>query len=101
MGAFRNKSATLADFATFVSAIAGRDVIDKTGIQERYKFDVDWSKEIQNEIQAGNWDPRNPGRGDPAIALAGVKRLGLRLEPAKEIRKILVVDRVNKMPTRN
>lgn len=98
MGAFRNKSASLADFANFVSAIAGRAVIDKTGIQGLYKFDVDWTKEIQDERQAGNWDPRN---GNPGIALAGVKKLGLKLEPGKELQKILVVDRVNKEPTAN
>jgi uncharacterized protein (TIGR03435 family) len=95
MGAFKNKSASLADFAGFLWALMDREVVDRTGIQGLYKFDVDWSKEIGETI--GQYGPH----GDPAIALAGVKRLGLKLEPRKELQKVMVVDRVNKEPTPN
>jgi uncharacterized protein (TIGR03435 family) len=97
-GIFRNKSASLAQLAEFVSRIAGRTVVDRTGIQGLYRFDLDWSKQIENERQSGGSDPRN---GGPGIAFAEVKQLGLKLEPGKELRKVLVVDHVNKEPTPN
>jgi uncharacterized protein (TIGR03435 family) len=97
-GIFRNKSASLAQLAEFISRIAGRTVVDRTGIQGLYRFDLDWSKQIENERQSGGSDPRN---GFPGIALAEVKHLGLKLEPGKELRKVLVVDHVNKEPTPN
>jgi uncharacterized protein (TIGR03435 family) len=93
MWVFKHKSASLADFARFVTSVAGRDVVDQTGIQGRYEFNEDWSKEVVNGMSAGGVDP--------GIAIAGVKRMGLKLQPGKEMRKILVVDRVNKKPTAN
>ena len=97
-GVFKNKSATLAAFAEFLTGIAGRSVVDRTGIQGLYKFNLDWSKAIQNERQSGGWDPRD---GDPGVAFAEVKSLGLKLEPGKDLQKVLVVDHVNKEPTPN
>ena len=39
--------------------------------------------------------------GDPTIVLTGVKGLGLKLEPRKEPLKVMVVDRLNKVPAPN
>jgi len=95
MFVFKNKSASLADFAGFLWSLTDREVLDKTGIQGLYKFDVDWSKEMQDSMQ-------DYGRsGNPAIAREGLKRMGLKLEPRKEPLKVMVVDRVNKEPTPN
>ena len=95
MGAFKKKSASLAGFAEFLSSLMDREVVDKTGLTEQYKFDVDWTKEIGATM--GEF-----GRhGDPTIVLTGIKRLGLKLEARKEALKIMVVDRVNKEPTPN
>jgi uncharacterized protein (TIGR03435 family) len=72
-----------------------REVVDKTGLSGQYKFDVDWSKEIGATM--GEF-----GRhGDPTIVLTGVKGLGLKLEPRKEPLKVMVVDRLNKVPAPN
>jgi uncharacterized protein (TIGR03435 family) len=95
MGAFKKKSASLEVFASFLSSLTDHEVFDKTGIQGLYKFDVDWSKEIQDSMQ-------DYGRsGNPAIARERVKSLGLKLEPRKEPLKVMVVDHVNKEPTPN
>jgi uncharacterized protein (TIGR03435 family) len=87
MGAFSRKSASLADFAGFLSNVAGRLVLDRTGMQGQFQFDVDWGAELQES------------HGDPSIVLTEVKRIGLKLEPRNEPVKILVIDHVNKMPT--
>lgn len=89
---FRTKSATIADFAAFLSSVVGSDVIDTTGIQGRYQFDLDWRNELQEA------DARSSAL---AVALAEVKRLGLKLEGATETRKILVVDHLDDRPTPN
>jgi uncharacterized protein (TIGR03435 family) len=88
---FRQNSATLARFAKFLASVVGRDVVDRTGIEEHFRFDVDWSAELQR-------DPGNDGAG---LAMSAVKVLGLKLEAGKELRKILIVDRVNQRPTPN
>jgi uncharacterized protein (TIGR03435 family) len=95
-GGFKGDSASIADFAGFLSTVAGHSVVDKTGLEGNYKFDVDWNKEIENSAES---DPQHAI--DPGVALEGVKRFGLKLEPDKETRQFLVVDRVNKEPTPN
>jgi uncharacterized protein (TIGR03435 family) len=94
MGKFIKKSSSLSDFAGFLSGLTGLPVLDKTGIQGQFKFDVDWSREVQTSI-------REFGGGDPGVALDGVKRLGLKLERRKEAMKIMVVDHINQKPTPN
>ncbi len=95
MGKYIRKSASLGDFASFLSGLAGRPVSDKTGISGQFRFDVDWSQQLQESMSTF-------GRGgDPGIALREVKQLGLRLEPGKEATKYLVIDHMNKMPTPN
>ncbi len=88
---FQSKSQTVSAFARFLSSVAGRDVIDKTGIQGNYQFNVDWMRYLNEE---------GPGIG-PDLAISGAKSLGLKLQPGKETRKVLVIDHVNKMPTPN
>jgi uncharacterized protein (TIGR03435 family) len=95
MAAFKRKSASLAEFASFISSLTDREVVDKTGVQGQYRFDVDWSKEVTETM--GEF-----GRhGDPAIVHSGLKRLGLKLEPQRQLRKLMVVDRINKEPIPN
>jgi uncharacterized protein (TIGR03435 family) len=90
MWVFKVKSASLADFAEFLSPFTGRGVVDRTGLPGRYRFDVDWNEEIRQ-------DPGNA----LGVALASVKSMGLKLEPGKAIVKLLVVDQVSKEPTAN
>ena len=89
----RVKAADLPGLARFLSSVAGRDVVDRTGIQGKYEFDLDWSRELQ--------EPGGSQANGFGAAAGGVKALGLKLEAGKESRKILVVDRANKAPTPN
>jgi uncharacterized protein (TIGR03435 family) len=95
MGKFQRKSATLADFAGFLGFYLTNQVFDRTGIPGSFQFDLDWTRETIASMRDFG------GRGDPAIALRGVKPLGLRLEPRKEPLKFLIIDHVNKEPTAN
>ena len=72
-----------------------RQVVDRTGVQGQFQFDLDWSKEILATVQ--EFGPH----GDPNIVFTGVKRLGLKLEARKEPVRTMVIDHVNREPTAN
>jgi len=95
MYAFQKKSATLADFASFLSSLADREVMNKTGIETRFRFDLDWSQEIAPTMREFGQ------KGDPAIVFTELKKLGLKLEPRKEPIKIMIIDHINKEATPN
>jgi uncharacterized protein (TIGR03435 family) len=90
VGVFKNKSASLSDFAGFLSSMTDFPVVDKTGIPGRFNFDIDWSQKIEG-----------PPGSDPSLAYAGAQKLGLKLEASKDLQKTLVIDRANKEPTPN
>jgi uncharacterized protein (TIGR03435 family) len=82
----------LADMMTF---FVNRPVIDKTGLTERYNYVLSFS-------------PMTPQSGDnvaefapPDFFTAVQKQLGLKLEPAKDIMDVVVVDHMEQMPTEN
>jgi uncharacterized protein (TIGR03435 family) len=76
--------------ASFLQSLTRREVIDKTGIDGLYSFDIDLLSEIQAQPDIGT-----------SLAFAEAKRLGLKLEPGTEIRKYFMVDKVTKYPTAN
>jgi uncharacterized protein (TIGR03435 family) len=92
-GVFKRKSASLADFASFLSGLAGREVVDRTGVQGQFKFDVDWNQDVPLTSDL-------PSR-DPGLVITKVKQMGLKIEPRNELTRTMVIDRVNKTPTPN
>ncbi len=85
------KSQPVSTLVRFLSSVVGQDVIDKTGIQGEYRFYFDWREDLQEHgSQTGL-----------STAIANMKSLGLKLEPGKELRKYLVIDHINLMPTPN
>ena len=86
---------TMTEFAELLSAgPLGTPVINMTGLQGRYDFNLDLSPLLATE---------GGQRPDPAaiITLAVQKQLGLRLEPRKAPLEILVVDHMDKIPAAN
>jgi uncharacterized protein (TIGR03435 family) len=86
----RNKS--IADFANFLSfsSLAGRTVVDKTGLIGNYDFDLKWTPDDQQGT---------PDAG-PTLFTALEEQLGLKLEAAKGPVDTLVIDHVEK-PSEN
>jgi uncharacterized protein (TIGR03435 family) len=93
---------SLATFAGFLGRIAGRPVVDKTGLQANYTFKLDW---VPSEGEGGL---RGPVPSDsapldtngPSLSTAIQEQLGLRLQPAKGPVESLVIEKVEK-PTGN
>jgi uncharacterized protein (TIGR03435 family) len=81
---------TMADFATEFAARLDRPVIDKTGIEGMLNIDLDLSA---NDLSDSA--PSDPFAMFDAVRTA-VRKLGLRIEPAKGPGEFLVIDRVER-----
>lgn len=97
---------TMAGFATELSRMLDRDVIDKTGIAE--VFDIRMQLTAADLFHGLSFGPNGPpvdttpDASEPAGAsvFAAVQRLGLKLESAKASDDFLVIDRVER-PSEN
>ncbi len=81
---------TMPLVAEQLSLVAGRVVVDKTGLSDRYDVKLVWAAD---DAPAGDGSA-------PSLFTAIQEQLGLKLEPAKEPLPVLVIDRVD-MPTAN
>lgn len=85
-------SISMADTAEFVARMLGEVVVDKTGLDGVYSFELHWSNEDQNP---------NAIAAAPTLVTALQETLGLRLQPQKVPVELLVVDHAERVPTEN
>jgi uncharacterized protein (TIGR03435 family) len=83
-------------FAAELSKVAGRDVIDKTGITGRYDIKLRFTPDDGPSMLNGQPIPDPP----PALFTALEEELGLKLEPGKGPVEVLVIDHIE-MPSEN
>jgi uncharacterized protein (TIGR03435 family) len=76
-----------------LSKVAGRDVVDKTGIAGRYHLTLRWTPDDSATTSSDN-------DSGPSLFTALEEQLGLKLEPAKGPVQVLVIDHVE-MPSAN
>jgi uncharacterized protein (TIGR03435 family) len=74
--------APIATLADMLAAVAGRSVIDKTGLEGFYEFRLEWTPDDT---------PADLATG-PSLFTAIQEQLGLRLESAKGPVEVLVID---------
>jgi uncharacterized protein (TIGR03435 family) len=79
----------LARFLAGSKVRLGRPVVNKTGLDGVFDFDLDWTPGVSEPKSA------------PLIFLALQEQLGLKLEAQKGPVDVLVVDHVEKAPTEN
>lgn len=84
---------TMEQFASFLSPLYGRPVVDRTGLSGKYDFSINFQPETDNESESES-------NGAPSIFTAVQEQLGLRLAPDKSAQRIVVIDVVNQ-PTAN
>jgi uncharacterized protein (TIGR03435 family) len=101
----RFKGETMAEFARFLTEQTDHVVIDATGLTETYDFAASWQLDPTSPILAGlTMAPPTEGiLSDPSptlfAALPG--QLGLKFESRKSPLEMVVVDRVERVPTEN
>ncbi len=89
-------SNSLATLAEELSKVAGRDVVDKTGIAGRYHLALRFTPDEGPATLNGEPIPNPP----PGLFIALQEQLGLKLEPAKGPVQVLVIDHAE-MPSAN
>jgi uncharacterized protein (TIGR03435 family) len=105
------RSVGMENFAAAVSFRLGRPVVDRSGLPDRYDFDLKWSEEFDGRqiakekgiaIPADARPPASPAAdpSGPSLFTAIEKQLGLRLEATKGPVEMIVIDSAEK-PTAN
>jgi uncharacterized protein (TIGR03435 family) len=97
-------AASLATVAETISRFTERPVVDMTGLQGQYQFEL----AFEPETMRGMTDPRvgpdgsRTAAGDPAPSVSeAVRQYGLKLEARKAPIEMLTVIHVEKTPTEN
>jgi bla regulator protein blaR1 len=91
-GSMLKATGTMSEIADKITPLAGRPVLDKTGLQGRYAFML-----IYSQLSAGAADSSSA----PDFFTAVEKQMGLTLEAKKEPIDILIVDHAERVPTAN
>jgi uncharacterized protein (TIGR03435 family) len=98
---FKATGQTLTEFAHALTSDAqedlGRTVVDQTGIQGKYDFPLNWTRE--SDRSSAQSDIGKPDAG-PSLFTAIQEQLGLKLESTKAPVKVLVIDQAE-LPTDN
>ncbi len=87
---FNGQGLTLTLIAEQLSEIAGRIVVDKTGLTGRYDLKLQWTPDNAPETD----------NSAPSLFTAIQEQLGLKLESSKEPVPVLVIDHIER-PSEN
>jgi len=104
--ALEAKGSTLGDVAKLLYLIVDRPVIDRTDLEGRFDFDVEFAPEQGPAAFRPPGEPPPPlpvspeEPTAPRIFAAFEKQLGLKFEPAKGPREYVVIDHIER-PARN
>jgi uncharacterized protein (TIGR03435 family) len=80
--AMKVSNMSMADIAAGLRRQAGRPVEDHTGLKGNFDFQIEWAPE------------ETPDSADPSLFTVLKEQLGLKLQPAKGITEILIVDQI-------
>ena len=101
-------SATLPGLAEALSRFTERPVVDATGIQGQYDFDLVFSPETMRGMRAMTGPMPHPAGESPEAApdqapsvLDAVQKYGLKMESRKGPLEMLTIDHIEKTPTEN
>jgi uncharacterized protein (TIGR03435 family) len=91
-GLYRARNETMARLCETLSRVLNRAVVNETGLKGAYDFVLDYTPD----------DPRySDSSGAQSIFTAVQRQLGLKLEARKGPLEVLIVDRVERVPTAN
>jgi uncharacterized protein (TIGR03435 family) len=102
------KKMTMKALADFISRYYDRPLVDMTGLTGAYDMEFDVSgEEVRNAARAHGMVLRAPELADAASEPAGaslpssLQKLGLKLESRKAPAEVIVIDKVEKIPSDN
>ncbi|MBZ5581270.1 MAG: TIGR03435 family protein [Acidobacteriia bacterium] len=112
-GRLAAKKASLTMLADMLTRMLDRPVVDETGIEGDYDFELEFSPEEAKNMRGYAAMAGAPGPGSHAASPAdaapepgqsiftSIQKVGLKLEPRKSPTEIIVIDRAEKLPTEN
>ena len=119
-GHLQGHGMNMVSLTNTLAALAGRPVVDQTGLKGNYDFDLDYAPDEGQRMSTGGAPPPPPlqggapGGGAVQIPSAGTpdpdgvsllnavqSQLGLKLEARKGPVELIVVDHIEKTPTEN
>jgi len=89
------EDAPVAQLAAVLVAQAGRIVVDRTGLEGRFDFSLEWVPDAAN-LPSINGAKMVPAEDGPSLFTAVQEQLGLKLESTKAPVQVLVIDRAEK-----
>jgi uncharacterized protein (TIGR03435 family) len=88
----RGRGAEIADLVKSLTHFQDRQIVDRTGLRGRFDIDVPpWHPFTE---PPANSDEKQPDPSAPSLFTVMQERLGLKLEPVRAPREILIVDNV-------
>jgi uncharacterized protein (TIGR03435 family) len=102
LGSVVGRSANMGNFRNFMQGfVMDRPVLDQTGIEGRYDFQLDWTPdEFQFSTLGVKAPPAPDSAPHPDLYTAIQQQMGLKLEAVKAQADVMVVDRLEK-PSEN
>jgi uncharacterized protein (TIGR03435 family) len=99
----RAQSATIASLVWLMSRFTARPVVDMTGVEGQYEFDLTFAPDAADWSATGLRPPDGAQMAaEPAPSVfEAAKKYGLRLEARKAPIEMLVITHLEKMPTEN
>jgi uncharacterized protein (TIGR03435 family) len=87
-------SVGLGDLATSLTMVQGNSIIDATGLTESFYFTLRSQPGLPRAALLGR--PNTPDPNLPALSTALEEQLGLKLQPARGLVEVLVIDSVER-----
>lgn len=94
-------SMKMESLAKFLSNKLHQPVTNETGLEAKYDIDLWWTPDPPASAAAPSDSTEPASAPGPSVFTAIRDSLGLKLEPRKEPVEILVIDRIDRTPTRN
>jgi uncharacterized protein (TIGR03435 family) len=88
---FRSGGSRMLELAGRLSTVAGRYVVDKTGLEGFFEYTLSFATTAANSSNIAR-DPNSP----PSLMIALEEQLGLRLVPSRDPVAVFVVDRLER-----
>jgi uncharacterized protein (TIGR03435 family) len=98
LGNLTVRNATMDDFASGMQgAVFDRPVVDRTGLEGRWNCSLKWTPdETQFQVFGVKIPPNESADAPPPIFTAIQEQIGLKLDAAKTMVKVMVLDHVEK-----
>jgi uncharacterized protein (TIGR03435 family) len=85
----------MSDLADYLAGRLGSAVVDKTGVEGAYTFELHWT------LDDSGGAPSDGGAAEFAAVQEAIGSIGLHLQAQKVPVQMVVVDHVERVPTEN